>query len=192
MLDEPDNTAKLNAADSSVYRSCIGILLYISSDYTECQYTIRGLSQSMASPSVQAMACLRHLGQYLLGCVDHATMLKYEAHQGLLHYNPCDYTLEVYSDSDWAKHKQTRRSVSAGYLFLFGCLLYSTSRSQNALALSSAETEIYAAASATSVAILMYHCLRFALGNNVEVRVHLSMDNSAARSCLCRVGVGQI
>ena len=106
MLDEPDNTAKLNAADSSVYRSCIGVLLYISSDYTECQYTIRGLSQSMASPTVQAMACLRHLGQYLLVCIDHATMLKYEAHQGLLHYNPCDYTLEVYSGSDWAKHNK--------------------------------------------------------------------------------------
>ena len=29
MLDEPDTTAKLSAGDASVYRSCIGILLYI-------------------------------------------------------------------------------------------------------------------------------------------------------------------
>ena len=132
----------------------------------------------------------RHLGQYLLGCIDHATMLKYEAHQGLLHYNPCDYTLEVYSGSDFrlGETQQTRRSVSAGSLFLFGCLLYSTSRSQKALALSSAQAEIYAAASATSDAILMYHCLMFALGNHVEIRVHPSVDNSAARSFLCRVG----
>ena len=192
MLDEPDTTTKLSAGDASVYRSCIGILLYISSDYVECQYTIRGLSQSMSSPSVQAMACLRHLAQYLLGCTEHAMVLKYEAHKGLLHYNPCDYTLEIYSDSDWAKHKQTRRSVSSGYLFLFGCLLYSTSRSQKALALSSAEAEIYSAASATSDAILMYHCLRFAIGDKDDIKVHLAMDNSAARAFLCRVGVGRI
>ena len=171
MLDEPDTTAKLNAGDATVYRSCIGILLYMSSDYVDCQYTIRGLSQSMASPSVQAMACLRHLAQYLLGCTDHAMVLKYEAHKGLLHHNPCDYTLEIYSDSDWAKHKQTRRSVSSGYLFLFGCLLYPTSRSQKALALSSAEAEIYASASATSDAILMYRCLRFAIGDKDEIKV---------------------
>jgi hypothetical protein len=118
-------------------------------------------------------------------------VLKYEAHQGLLHYNLCDYTLQIYSDSDWAKHKQSRRSVSSGCLFLFGCLLYPTSRSQKALALSSAEAEIYASASATSDAVLMFHCLRFALGNDVGIRVHLAMDNSAARSFLCRVGVGR-
>lgn len=172
MLDEPDIAAKLNAGDASVYRSRIGILLHILSDNVECQYTISGLSQSMASPSVQEMACLRHLAR-------------------LLHYNPCDYTLQIYSDSDWAKHKQSRRSDSSGYLFLFGCLLYSTSRSQKALALSSAEAEIYASASATSDAVFMLHCLRFALGNDVEIRVHLAMDNSAARSFLCRVGVGR-
>ena len=76
MLDEPDTTAKLNAGDATVYRSCIGILMYTSSDYVDCQYTIRGLSQSMASPSVQAMACLRRLAQYLSGCTDHAMVLK--------------------------------------------------------------------------------------------------------------------
>ena len=127
-----------------------------------------------------------------VGSTDHAMVLKYAAHQGLLHYNPCDYTLQIYSDSDWAKHKQSRRSVSSGHLFLFGCLLYSTSRSQKALALSPAEAEIYASASATSDAVLMFHCLRFALGNDVEIRVRLAMDTSAARSFLSRVGVGRI
>ena len=127
-----------------------------------------------------------------VGSTDHAMVLKYAAHQGLLHYNPCDYTLQIYSDSDWAKHKQSRRSVSSGHLFLFGCLLYPTSRSQKALALSPAEAEIYASASATSDAVLMFHCLRFALGNDVEIRVHLAMDTSAARSFLSRVGVGRI
>ena len=192
MLDEPDDSAALSLADASVYRSCIGVLLYISGDYVECQYTIRGLSQSMAKPTTQSMMCLRHLAQYLLGCIDHALVLRYEPHQGLLHYNPCDYTLEIYSDSDWAKHKQTRRSVSSGYLFLFGCLLYSTSRSQRALAMSSAEAEIYSATSATSDAVLMFHCIKFAVGEGTTIEVRLAMDNSAGRSFFGRIGVGRI
>ena len=76
--------------------------------------------------------------------------------------------------------------------FCLDALLYPTSRSQKALALSPAEAEIYASASATSDAVLMFHCLRFALGNDVEIRVRLAMDTSAARSFLSRVGVGRI
>ena len=141
LLDEPDNRTALGPAEASVCRSCVGVLSCMSSDYVECQYTTRGLSQTMSAPTTQSMMCLRHLAQNLPGCADHALVLRYEAHQGLLHYNPCVYTLEIFSDSDWAKHRQSRKSVS-GYLFLFGCLLYATSRSQRALALSSEETEI--------------------------------------------------
>ena len=192
MLDEPDDTAELGPSDASTYRSCVGVLLYIAADYVECQYTIRGLSQCMAKPTVRALACLRHLCMYLLGCIDHCIMLSYKAHHGLLHYNELDYTLEVYSDSDWAKHKTTRRSVSAGCLFLFGNLLYSTSRSQKALALSSAEAEIYSAAGACCDGVLMFYCLSFAIGPELEVRFQLCLDNSAARAFFCRSGVGRI
>ena len=45
MLDELDKTAELGPSDASTHRSCVGVLLYIASDYVECQYTIRGLSQ---------------------------------------------------------------------------------------------------------------------------------------------------
>jgi hypothetical protein len=119
-------------------------------------------------------------------------MLKHESHQGLLHYNPEDYTLEIYSDSDWAKHRTTRRSVSAGYLFMFGNLLYSSWRSQKALALSSCEAEVYAGTSATSDAVLMYHCICFCVGPNETVKVKLALDNAAGRSFFHRSGVGRI
>jgi len=75
-------------------------------------------------------------------------------------------------------------------LFLFGCLLYTTSPSQKALALSAAEAETYASASITNDAV-MFHCLRFAVGSDSEIRLHLAMDNFVARSFLCRVGVGR-
>ena len=192
MLDEDDKTEMLDNQQASIYRSCIGILLYVTSDFVECQYAIRGLSQSMSKPTKQSMECLRYLCTYLLGCTDQCLMLKYESHQGLLHYNPEDYTLEIFSDSDWAKHRTTRRSVSAGYLFMFGNLLYSSSRSQKALALSSCEAEVYAGTSATNDAVLMYHCICFCVGPNETVKVKLTLDNAAGRSFFHRSGVGRI
>eukprot|EP00435_Cladocopium_sp_Y103_P033420 s995_g8.t1 len=58
--------------------------------------------------------------------------------------------------------------------------------------MSSAEAEIYFAASATSDAVLMYHCIKFAVGEDTKVEVHLSTDNSAGRSFFGRTGVGRI
>ena len=58
LLDEPDETNELPADKAKIYRSCIGILLYIASDFVECQYAIRGLAQTMSRPTVQAFICL--------------------------------------------------------------------------------------------------------------------------------------
>ena len=115
--------------------------------------------------------------------------LRYIAIPGLLHDNPHNSTLELYPDSHWAKHTQSR-SVSARYLFLFGCLLYTTSPSQKVLALSAAEAEIYASAPVTNDAVT-FHCLRFGVGSDVDIRLHLAMEKFAARSFPCRGGVGR-
>eukprot|EP00435_Cladocopium_sp_Y103_P040813 s2365_g11.t1 len=141
----------------------------------------------MSKLTKQSMECLR----YLLACIDQCIVLKYENHQGLSRYNPEDYTLETYSDSDWAKQRTPRRSVSAGYLFMFGNLLYSSSGSQKALALSSCEAEVYAGASASD-AILMPHCICFCGGPDEIVKMKLALDDSAGRSFFHHAGVGRI
>ena len=61
------------------------------------------------------------------------SLLTYKGHHGLFHYTPEDYTLEVFSDSDWAKHRSTRKSVSSGFIFPFWNLRYSSSRLQRRL-----------------------------------------------------------
>ena len=43
-IETPDNSEELPQHEASVYRSCIGILLYLSSDLPQCQYVIRYLS----------------------------------------------------------------------------------------------------------------------------------------------------
>lgn len=96
----------------------------------------------------------------------------------------------AYSDSDWACHHGSRKSASSGCLMMDGILLYSSSRTQELIALSSAEAEVYAAVSTCCDAIYMVRCLEFVFEQNVTVQ--LLIDNSAARQILMRSGVGRV
>ena len=53
-IETPDTTEELNQHDASVYRSCIGILLYLSPDLPQCQYVIRYLSTCARFLAVQS------------------------------------------------------------------------------------------------------------------------------------------
>ena len=75
-INEPDVSKELSSDESSKFRTCIGILLYLSSDLIECQFVIRYLAQSMKTPTEKAYSVLRHLGLYLLGCVEQGLSLK--------------------------------------------------------------------------------------------------------------------
>ena len=47
------------------------------------------------------------------------------------HPIPGESVMEIFTDSDWASDRTSRRSVSCATIFLGGCLLYSCSRTQN-------------------------------------------------------------
>ena len=148
-IETPDATEELNQHDASVYRSCIGILLYLSPDLPQCQYVIRYLSTCASKPTHKAMVVLKHLVGYMAGHSDQYVSLKWKGmHSGLLHDYECEEpVLEIFSDADWAADRNTRRSVSGSAIFYGGCLVYSSSRTQKIVSLSSAESETYAAAS---------------------------------------------
>ena len=98
--------------------------------------------------------------------------------------------LEVFSDADWAADRNTRRSVSGSCIFYGGCLVYSSSRTQKIVSLSSAESETYAAASAVMDAILIKVIRCWIL--QVRILMYLYLDSSAARGILSRRGVGRL
>ena len=127
-LDEPDTSNLLEGADASIFRTSLGILLYLSPELLECQNAIRALSAYMASPTRQAMLSLRHLVKYLLGVSGNGLKLKKVAEcQGHAGWYDDPVVLETMSDSDWASSKGHRRSVSSSMVFVAGNLLYSAS-----------------------------------------------------------------
>ena len=73
--------------------------------------------------------------------------------------DPNEHVLEVFTDSDWASDRVSRRSVSCCIVMFGRCLIYSASRTQKIISLSSAEAEVYACSSGASDAILLARLL---------------------------------
>ena len=185
MINEFDETEELDSDKSSRYRSSVGILLYLAHDLIECQFVIRGLARYMSKPTERAWDILKYLVQYLLGRIDYGLLMKIEENHTS---NTVD--LFVYSDSDWAGHKGSRKSASSCFVKVDGTLLHSSSRTQGIIALSSGEAECYAGVSSSCDGIYLKRCLEFCSG--LQVNLKLLLDSSSARQILARSGVGRI
>ncbi|CAE7897576.1 unnamed protein product, partial [Symbiodinium necroappetens] len=99
--------------------------------------------------------------------------------------------IESYSDADWATHKGNRRSVSSSMVFVSGCLLYSSARTQRVIALSSGESELLSATSSLCDALFIRQLVAF-LADCDPPQVHHFTDATAAKSMMERSGVGRV
>ena len=172
----------------------MGILLYLAIDLPHAQHAIRHLSTGMSCPTKQLKDILRHLVSFLSGTKDLHLCLKFRGDDAGLHHCYTQQTseahLEIFSDSDWGSNKGHRKSVSSGYIYFGSALLYSSSRTQRVISLSSAEAEVYAASSSACDGVLIAKLVKFCTGQSVVL--HHLMDSAAARGILARQGVGRI
>ena len=186
--------AAIDDVEASEYRSGVGILLYLAIDLPHAQHAIRHLSTGMSSPTRQLKDILRHLVSFLFGTKDLQLCLDFRGDDVGLHHcytqHGNEVHLEVFSDSDWGSNKQHRKSVSAGYICCGTALLYSSSRTQRVVALSSAEAEVYSASSSACDGLLIGKLVAFCTGRNIVI--HHLMDSAAAHGILARQGVGRI
>ena len=109
---------------------------------------------------------------------------------GIFHQYNSTEPGEVYTDSDCASDKGTRRSISCATMFAGGCLLYSSSRTQKLVSLSSAEAEVYACLSGVSDAIMLARLIAWM--NVSKTTIHLHTGSSGAKGILMRQGVGKV
>ena len=144
----------------------------------------------MTSATQQCWQVLKDLVLYLAGNQDLCLSLNFKGDRsGLFH----DYTanehaiVEVFTDADWASCKDDRRSTSACDIFYGGCLLHSSSRTQRIVSLSSAESEMYAAASGACDSVLSVGSLKWMFDAFFQY-----LDSAAARGIINRRGVGKV
>ena len=149
----------------------------------------------MARPTVQSMLALRHLAKYLIGVRYNGLMIvKTDPGEGLMgprnDAGDQSIVLESFSDSNWAACKGSRKSVSASVICVAGNMLFSSSRTQRVVALSSGEAELLSSASSICDALLIRELLEFMDFGRVKIFHHI--DASAAKAMLERSGVGKV
>ena len=124
-------------------------------------------------------------------------------HSGLLRDYECEEpVLDIFSDADWAADRTSRRSVSGSAIFYGGCLIYSSSRTQKIVSLSSAESETYAPAPLSWMPFSLgqsyvgyfrfaFSCISFWIhqlqGEFYHVVVLVVWDISVVPFCVCRI-----
>ena len=192
-LIRPDSSPPLDSAQTTRFRSALGVALYVSSDRYDISYAVRVLAGFMATPTILAMKGLHRLVKYLMNTAEYGVLLQPKLPgSSLFHENvheDGDHCMEVYTDADWSGNKVTRKSYGAATFALNGAVFHHMCRSHRTVSLSSCESEWYAAVSGSCEGIYLRSIFRFMA--NSPCSLHLKVDNSACRQLALRQGVGK-
>ena len=187
----------LSPEKARVFRTCVGILLYMASERPDIQCATRALASKVTNPDEGDWKELKQVVLYLKDTVDYAQRMRLRSSMASsmkemackdfgeeVTTSACNgpSLLEVYTDADWAGDRSTRRSCSCAVFYLNNNYFFAVTRTQRSIALSSAESEFVAAVSAAADAIYVKRLLETVL--NTTVFLEMRLDNAAARALL--------
>ena len=181
-VDEKDDEEdkELSEADSTRYRSLVARANYLATDRPDISFPVKELCRSMSRPTASSWKKMIRVVKYLHR--NPRLVLRYGMQEAA-------EELDVFSDANWAGCKATRRSTSGGVIMRGKHLIKSWSKTQNAVSLSSAESEFHATLKAATEGLGLI-TMASAFGDVYKVRLHV--DASAALGVIQRKGVGKI
>ena len=173
-VEEENDTADLSTSSATTFRTCVGVLMYLANDFSQTQHVIRHLATYSSRPTEKSLTVNRHFVGYLCSHMDVCVSLKWGGQAtGIFHdypnVDPNGHVLEVFTHFDWASDHFSRRSVSRCIVMFGKCLIYSASRTQKIVSLSSAEAEVYACWSGASDAILLARLLTWITNKRTHI-----------------------
>jgi hypothetical protein len=182
--DEPnlsDSKDKLlNSHYERIYRSIVAKLNYLAADRPDLQFSVKECAKGMSNPTESDWYKLKRIARYLKGKPRSIALYEWQEPTA---------RLVVFSDANWAGDKQTRKSTSGGSIMLGTHWLKSWAKSQSTIALSSAESELYACIKASCEGLGMISLISdFGFTVYGEIR----SDASAALGIIGRNGLGKM
>ena len=175
--DDPDSQALTNGGITR-YRAFVARISYLSQDRPDLKFSSMQVCGAMAKPTTRDLERVKRIGRYLVGKPRARCWFRWQQ----------SGELEAYSDADWGSDKATRRSVSAGVIMRGGHCLTEWTKKQQVVALSSTESELYAAVKTASEGLGIQ-----SVAKDLEItcRLNLHLDASATLSLVNRRGLGQ-
>ncbi|XP_071695922.1 uncharacterized mitochondrial protein AtMg00810-like [Rutidosis leptorrhynchoides] len=165
---EPSNKDKL-LVNITEYQKLMGRLIYLSLTRPNIAYAVHVLSQYMHAPLQSHFDLAFKVLRYLKGA----------SGKGIQMMKGKGYSLYAYCDSDWAKCKLDRKSVTGYLVFFCGSLVSWKSKKQATISRSSAEAE-YRAMGSTACEIVWLKNLLLDFNIKVNLPITLFCDNSSA------------
>ncbi len=152
----------------------------MAQDRIDMQFAAKEISRFMSKPEKEDWLRAKRMARYLKG--SERVVVKFD-------FQNMPEEVVVWSDTDFAGCRRTRRSTSGGVVTLDSHCVKTYSLTQDAIALSSGESEFYgivkAAAQGLGIKGLMTD-----MGLSMELRVNT--DSSAAKSIASRRGCGKV
>jgi len=177
-----DDDEPMNDEDAKKFRGLAATANYLAQDRTDIQFAAKEICRSMSKPKEPDWKKLKRLARYLLEFPRFIYKFRDDLNQGV-------EFLDIFSDSDWAGDKKTRKSTSGGIASIAGGALKSWASTQGSIALSSGEAEYYSLVKAAAEG-LGIQALAKDLGYDLQVRIWV--DSTAAKSIVSRIGLGRV
>lgn len=176
---QEDNETPLGPKEASLYRAIVARCNYFAPGRPGISYAVKELARQMATPRRGDMQRLKRLGRYLKG----RPRLQQE-----YCWQNAQQIMKTLGDADWAGCRETRKSTTGGCITVGAHNIKSWSRTQSLIALSSGESELYAALKASAETPGM-----LAILNDLGWRLRGEVwgDASAALGIINRQGLGK-
>ena len=117
--------------DKGRYKWLVGRLMYLARTRPDFAHALSVVSQYMHDPEEQHMNAVMRILSYLKGRPGKGILFKKNGH----------FSIEGYTDADWAGSSDDRRSTSSYFTFVGGNLVTWRSKKHGVVARSSAEAE---------------------------------------------------
>ncbi|KAI3514490.1 hypothetical protein L1887_12931 [Cichorium endivia] len=137
-------------SDPTLYRSLVGALQYLTITRPDLSYAVNQASQFLHAPTESHFQSVKRILRYVKGTIAF----------GLTFRRPHTNTIVGYSDADWARCIETRRSTYGYSIFLGGNLVSWSAKKQPTVARSSCESEYRAMANTAAEIVWITHLLQ--------------------------------
>ena len=170
-----------------VYRRVVGKLQWLSFTRPDISYSTKELARGLHQPTEADWKKAKHLLRYLRGTGNYTQQLRPTT---TLNTSKAVLDMDIHVDADWAGCPSTRKSTTGFVIYILGTPVSFGSRTQATIALSSAESELYAICTGTSEGLHLKMFLQESgLASKVSIRIHT--DSTAGKSIATRQGTSK-
>lgn len=166
----------LSSADTSLFRSLVGCLQYLTFTRPDIAYVVNSVCQFLHCPTTDHLIAAKCILRYLKGTIDYDICFRrgIDSDGNELHTSCPKLTLQAFCDADWAGDPNDRKSTRGFVILLNQSPISWCSKKQTSVSRSSTETEYKSMADTSSELQWLTHLLK---------DLHIDLDGIPTLHC---------